>query len=180
MAEFFIADLHFGDPTVISAKRGQRPFRDHAHMIEVIVSEWNALVSEEDTVWVLGDVAKKGWENKLSLLKGQKKLVGGNNDGDIQRLAGTGLFTEIHAVKYLPGMLLTHVPVHPSQVSPRTTNIHGHLHGGHIKDDRYLCVSVDQTGFRPISRTKVEWLLQRSHFERYPIPAPGKAHTVAA
>jgi calcineurin-like phosphoesterase family protein len=50
----------------------------------------------------------------------------------------------------LPGILLTHIPVHPSQLRRGVLNVHGHLHARTINDPRYVCVSLEQTGFRPV------------------------------
>ena len=47
--------------------------------------------------------------------------------------------------------LMTHISVHPSQLDRRTVNVHGHLHARPLDDARYLCVSVEQTGFRPVA-----------------------------
>lgn len=168
--QFFIADLHFGDKSVL--KEPKRPFESLDAMADEVTRRWNELVTDEDIVWVLGDVAKPKELHRVANLKGEKRLVAGNNDGDLMALAQSGLFKEIHGVKYLPGMVLTHVPVHPRQVGQYIANIHGHLHSAHVPHDRYLCVSVDQTGYRPITLEKVQWLLARSYLRRYPMPEP--------
>jgi len=60
------------------------------------------------------------------------------------------------------GMILSHIPLHPDSLSRFGTNIHGHTHqrrvmlapagkyGVPIIDNRYHCVCVEQTDFRPI------------------------------
>ncbi len=154
MTTYFVADLHFGDDayTMKGARPGgspSRPFADAAAMDAALIARWNEVVSDGDVVWVLGDVAKRGHLKKVGLLKGEKRLVAGNRD-PIGEIVASGLFAEVHAVKYLPGMLLTHVPVHPSQLGRAVVNVHGHLHGRAVGDDRFICVSVDQTAFRPI------------------------------
>lgn len=54
MADFFIADMHFGSPYRSYAK--PRGFATVEAMHDAIVSTWRSRVSHEDTVWVLGDV----------------------------------------------------------------------------------------------------------------------------
>jgi calcineurin-like phosphoesterase family protein len=119
-----------------------------------LIRRWNETVGDDDTVWVLGDLGRKPHFRAVAMLKGEKRLVAGNGD-DVAEIARTGLFAEIRAVKFLPGLLLTHVPVHPSQLDYRTSNVHGHLHARVIRSDRYVCVSVEQTDFRPISDDRV-------------------------
>jgi calcineurin-like phosphoesterase family protein len=58
------------------------------------------------------------------------------------------------------GMILTHIPVHESNLYRFGTNIHGHTHTNRVMktdqygveriDPRYQCVCVEQTDFRPI------------------------------
>lgn len=49
------------------------------------------------------------------------------------------------------GVLLTHYPVHPSQVEGRYRgNIHGHLHSKQLPDPIYQCVSAEHTGYKPV------------------------------
>jgi calcineurin-like phosphoesterase family protein len=151
MRTFFTADLHLGDDGYTRKGNGRdpRPFQDASEMDRALITYWNALVRDDDLVWVLGDVAKSGHLHKVSALSGLKRLVAGNRD-PIAEIARTGLFAEVHAVKFLPGLVLSHVPLHPSQLGRGVRNVHGHLHRHPAPDRRYTCVSVDQTGFRPV------------------------------
>jgi calcineurin-like phosphoesterase family protein len=77
------------------------------------------------------------------------------------------------------GLILSHIPVHETQLRRFGTNIHGHLHSGRIMktvrnpkftgawmdsapdtieviDPRYHCVCVEQTDFKPISFDDVQ------------------------
>jgi calcineurin-like phosphoesterase family protein len=47
------------------------------------------------------------------------------------------------------------VPVHPTQLRAGARNIHGHLHARAIDDPRYVCVSLEQTDFRPVPIDRV-------------------------
>ena len=51
--DFFIADTHFGDEGII--KFGHRPFSNSKEMNETLIKNWNEVVTNEDTVWVIGD-----------------------------------------------------------------------------------------------------------------------------
>ena len=51
---FFIADLHFGHKDVIAFDH--RPFRDVEEMEDEMIRRWNARVSNDDHVFVIGDM----------------------------------------------------------------------------------------------------------------------------
>jgi calcineurin-like phosphoesterase family protein len=142
---FAIADLHLGDERVAKA----RGFDDAAAMTETLIARWNQTVSECDMVYVLGDVAKRGHLSPIESLKGEKHLVCGNAD-DLRAVAAVEVFATVCVARWLPGIILTHIPVHPSQLREGCINVHGHLHRASIPDARYRCVSVEQTGFAPV------------------------------
>lgn len=78
---FFISDLHFGHENII--KYDHRPFNSVNEMDDTMISNWNSTVTEEDTVYILGDFS---WRNAketaeiLEKLKGKKNLIIGNHD----------------------------------------------------------------------------------------------------
>jgi len=78
---YFTSDLHFGHQNIISYC--SRPFSSVDEMNDDLVRRWNATVSDEDTIYVLGDVAMGQLEHSLSWvnkLAGTKLLVPGNHD----------------------------------------------------------------------------------------------------
>ena len=82
MARWYTADHHFGHRKVI--EYCNRPF-EHAHAMNVeMVRRWNALVSESDEVWILGDLVwGSSWRTMagcVARLAGRKVLMPGNHD----------------------------------------------------------------------------------------------------
>lgn len=147
--EFFIADLHFGDERVATQRR--LLLQDGQGHDTEIARRWNATVAANDTVYVLGDIgAHRHAIAKLRNLRGNKHLIAGNAD-NLAAIHQANLFASISVARWLPGLLLTHIPVHESQLRPGMTNLHGHLHAKAVSDNRYLCVSVEQIGLAPIS-----------------------------
>ena len=59
---YYIADTHFGLMNVI--RFDNRPFADTTLMDEVLVHNWNERVTEDDTVYILGDAFWKNEENR--------------------------------------------------------------------------------------------------------------------
>ena len=78
---FYISDLHFGHANVI--KFDNRPFENLEEMHNTIITNWNNTVTNEDTVYILGDFCwgvDSAWPQYLEQLKGKKVLVQGNHD----------------------------------------------------------------------------------------------------
>lgn len=160
---FFIGDTHFGHKNIIKfeATREFRRFDSIEEHDEELVRRWNNVVRPGDVVWHLGDFAfgRCGLEI-AGRLNGDKRLVLGNHD---QYGAGEYLkyFSRVVGVRELGDGVLTHIPVHPSQLEYRYKyNIHGHLHTGRVRnglveDPRYVCVSAEQIGLAPISLEEV-------------------------
>lgn len=134
-----------------------RPWDDAEQMTEEMIRWYNELVSPEDRVYILGDVAftRKALDRTLPRLMGRKVLIRGNHDKD-KLSYYSQYFDDIRGVCVKHGFVMTHVPVHPDCMERWGINIHGHLHGNVIKDkfgkpdSRYVNVCVEQTNFRPI------------------------------
>lgn len=116
-----------------------------------LVERWNATVRKDDTVWHLGDVCLGG-RDKLAIvasLNGRKKLVMGNHDA-YPLECYTAHFAKVFGAAEFSDCILTHVPIHPYQLTRYRLNVHGHMHAAKIEgDDRYRCVSAEQTDYRP-------------------------------
>ena len=145
---YVISDTHFSHRKVVEF----RPWPTVEEHDRELVERWNATVKKDDTVWHLGDVCLGG-KDKLSILgslNGLKHLVMGNHDV-YQRDLYTPHFKRIVAAWEWNDCILTHIPVHPYQLDTRyRLNVHGHMHAARIEgDERYRCVSAEQTDYRP-------------------------------
>lgn len=166
-AVFLTSDTHFGHVGVCKFTEADgvtkiRPWTDPEEMDEEMVKRWNETVRPNDKVYHLGDVVINRKALKImSRLNGDKVLIKGNHD--IFRLEEyTPYFRDIRGSHVMNGMILTHIPVHESNLYRFGTNIHGHTHtnrvmmpmlhnrGLEVVDPRYHCVCVEQTDFRPI------------------------------
>lgn len=153
---FVIADTHFGDEAIFLYE--DRPFRSVADADEEMVARWNETVSEEDTVFHLGDFASLSEERcreLLRILHGHKRLVMGNHDRhltpDEWRRLG---FEECYdmPVIYQNWFILSHEPLYISRRMPYA-NIFGHIHGMPLyrtTGPQSACVSVERTDYRPV------------------------------
>lgn len=80
MATYFTSDPHYGHHNVIGFCN--RPFRDVFHMNETMISNWNDIVTPEDTVYILGDFSMSFHyvTTCAPRLLGNKILIAGNHD----------------------------------------------------------------------------------------------------
>lgn len=78
---YYISDTHLGHKNII--RLCSRPFKSVGEMDETIVSNWNAKLSDNDHVYVVGDFSFKGSDppqQYLKRLRGHKHLIIGNHD----------------------------------------------------------------------------------------------------
>ena len=154
MSIFVTADTHWGHQRIceFSVKHGDklRPWDSASDMDEEMIQLWNETVRPKDEVIHLGDVAtdKKGVRT-MRLLHGRKLLIKGNHDR-LPLNVYTPYFYDIMGTFSYNKFVLTHIPVSDHQKYRYRGNIHGHLHSESLPDPWYQCVSVEQTGYRPI------------------------------
>lgn len=151
MAEtYLIGDTHFGHSNILVFEKDHRNFKDITDHDETLIKNWNSVVTLNDTVIHLGDVAFGKFDiTKLNLLNGRKYLVMGNHD-NFARLRP--YFAGLYGVKYgKEGIVFTHIPIHESQFSRFKLNVHGHLHSKSLKDVRYYNVSCEMIGLSPLN-----------------------------
>lgn len=141
---YFTSDLHFGhDKEFIWGERGFQSLKD---MENSIVERWNSMVSDEDTVYVLGDIYMgddKG-NNAIQLLlslKGNIIILGGNHDSQqkVDKLESYGFkieypahFTYKDEKKHKWQFYLSHYPTITATLESDpykcVINLHGHTH----------------------------------------------------
>lgn len=157
--DYFIADTHFGDKGIMQYEN--RPFATADEMDEALIKNWNEVVTEKDTVYVVGDFsAYYNDENKdkeiLGKLKGTKILIMGNHDTHRSPSKWRELgFDECSSlpVVYNGFYLVSHEPMYINQNMPYA-NIFGHVHGSSIYKDfspQSMCVSAERINYTPVS-----------------------------
>ena len=178
------SDSHFGHHNII--EYAGRPFDSADQMDAYMVEQWNERVKPQDHVYHLGDVTmarssnQVEWFTKLiKSLHGHKRLILGNHDhfpvktyvnAGFEKIRGTGAWLG-------NGLLLSHFPVHPSSIGVRSIAcVHGHIHeklspppvirdtdGAKIP---YINVSVEVTGYGPISIDEVQARIRKALSDR--------------
>ncbi len=132
---YYISDLHLGHANVI--KYDNRPFSSVEEMNSVIMKNWNERVKEEDTVYILGDVAfgkENEWPSYLGTLRGKKVLVRGNHDPRSLSETTRSLFSLVVNYTELIDndrlVILCHYPIpfFKNDFSPNSYMLYGHVH----------------------------------------------------
>lgn len=151
---YIISDPHFHHKNM-AIKRG---FSCAEEQDELIVSNWNRVVKKGDVVYILGDITM-GKRNYtiLDQLKGYKKVVLGNHDmGYHVRTLLEHVNSVSGMINYKKEVILTHCPIHPSQLEHRfAVNIHGHVHENSLNDPRYVNVSCEVINYTPVLIDKI-------------------------
>ena len=144
----FYSDPHFSHKSMAQ----HRKFQDEYYHDEYIIDQWNRTVkSKKDLTYILGDITMENsfWYHQLDRLNGRKIVVLGNHDIPkdtpellkyVEKVAG--------AIDY-KGFLLTHVPIHESELQFCRGNIHGHTHERLIDNPKYFNVSAEAIDYRP-------------------------------
>jgi calcineurin-like phosphoesterase family protein len=166
-----VADWHLGQDNMLTWVNEDgtkcRPFDSLDVYHETIIRLHNELVMPEDKVYVLGDaVIKKPVLQLVREFNGKKTLVSGNHDIFSTKEYLAAGFKNVRGIKVLTehAATLSHIPLHPDSLNNRKCgqmiNIHGHTHGyrvqkevggvlRYIDDNRYKCVSMEQTEYKP-------------------------------
>lgn len=176
---FLTADLHLGHEktcTVFEGHDGRplRPFVNADEMDQTIIKNFQARLTKNDTLYVLGDVCidpKNLW--KLHEIPGRKTLIPGNHERlPMSRYLEFFDDVEVYKVFKTSGLykrfVCSHVPMHPDSVTRWGANVHGHLHSDYVRlrpghtdpDPRYLCVSLEQTNYAPLHLDEVRARLE--------------------
>lgn len=163
-----ISDTHFGHANMLTFVRSDgTPVRPgfatvqdiDAHMIE----RWNAVVRPQDHVYHLGDVAlaipSQAAAFIIKSLNGRKRLVRGNHDRYSTNQYVRMGFEEIHGLRMLGDVWLTHAPIHPESMGKCLGNIHGHIHAKPSPAGPYFNVSVEVVNYTPVDVDEI-----RAHF----------------
>lgn len=149
---FVISDLHLGHNNM-ALKRG---FSSAEEQDQTIIDKWNSVVKKNDIVWILGDISMNSrYYHLLDQLKGNKKVVLGNHDLPKYTPSLMKHVNSVCGCYAYKSLLLTHVPVHLSEINYRfKKNVHGHTHDKVILDPRYVNVCCEKVDYTPVEMSK--------------------------
>lgn len=141
---WFSADLHFGHKNILKFNPDTRPWKSVHEMDEALIEQWNKDVSDDDLVFILGDLSFDNVTNTniiLNRLNGSKVLVIGNHDhanmkdlGFRNKFLMTRDVLNVNLISPLTNkpqkVVMFHFPVFEwDQMHRGAYHLHGHVHG---------------------------------------------------
>jgi len=175
---YFCSDHHFYHKNII--KYSGRPFQSVEEMNSTLIKRHNSLVTDEDTVYFLGDFAFASIEKQaaiLSALKGKKHLFLGNHDRNKRAMLSIGFLT-VHNIADLEieghKFRVNHYPFAPHDSSedvryldrrPKREDcswlLCGHIHERWCVRENQINVGVDVWDFYPVPFEKILEIVQK-------------------
>lgn len=156
---FIVSDTHWGHRNMYNfIESDGRPVRITSEGKELsmeegdqlMVDNWNKTVKPEDIVYHLGDVYFGSGYSHLYNLNGRKRLLLGNHDdGKDKHLQS--VFQKIGLWRMFPefNCVLSHIPLHESNMFKVKYNLHGHIHRKANVSPRHLNCSVEVQNYTP-------------------------------
>lgn len=160
MSIWFTSDTHFCHTPII--KYASRPFANIGEMNATLIKNWNSVVKEQDTVYVLGDFGEHTDPKQLldvfNQLNGKKCLILGNNDKFAVFKLPWSLIKPYLEIFYEGRMLvLSHYPMKYlgwNKSYKNSIHLHGHLHSTIPYQEHKplrIDVGVDGWSFHPVN-----------------------------
>ena len=171
--DYFIADTHFSDENII--KYYHRPFTNAEGMDHTMIDNWNNKITDDDTVYLLGDV---GNYKILDILLGHITVICGNHDSYDEMKNYLISNENVEVINYeivKDYCILSHEPLVYLPVDSPYLNIHGHTHIYRYgldkrlwkEGNRYFCVSAEQVNYTPISKEEIANCIMKSEVQFY-------------
>jgi calcineurin-like phosphoesterase family protein len=166
---------HFGHANII--KFVNRPFKTYQEMDQVLIENWNSVVSKGDTVYHLGDVVygrdatQTYTERILNQLNGEIHLILGNHDKTAKSLShkfsSIKLYDEIEVLGQR--IILFHYGLRTWHHDLRGVwHLYGHSHNGLPPYGKSCDVGVDCWNFKPISFAELKVYMDQRPIEKHP------------
>lgn len=168
---YVCSDTHFNHTNILKYEPVSRPFKTIEEMNNTIISNWNSVISENDTVYVCGDMFMGPLDKIkeiLDQLKGKIILVRGNHDtkGRIDFFKENGI--EVKDIDYISYkgrfFILCHFPIASEefinmvrQDNSEVILLYGHIHSKAPKGyvDGTYHVGMDTNNLTPISLEQI-------------------------
>lgn len=170
---FFTSDLHIGHSRIINFTG--RPYNDVKGMNNALISNWNEVVSDDDDIFLLGDIiwsdSSHEFNRLMRKLNGIKHIIPGNHDSKkaLRNLPENCILHDDVVDLYIEGLarsfMLSHYPLYSWQGIQRgVINLHGHIHSGEnshngfdtaFVSNYHYDIGVDNNDYYPIELDKL-------------------------
>lgn len=167
---FFTSDTHYSHANII--KYCNRPFQNINEMNEMMISNHNKMVAQDDIVWYLGDfyMGRDGRAQEyLNRLNGKKHLIIGNHDQVGITLDGWESISDLKEIM-INGqkIVLCHYAMRIWNKSHKGSwHLYGHSHGSLPDDPNALSidVGVDCNNYKPFSMEQIRNIMKKKNWK---------------
>lgn len=163
---FILSDTHFSHKAEFLLKN--RGFSSVEEMDSILINNWNNVVSDNDTVFHLGDVVFQPATRTdivLPQLKGKKVLIMGNHDRGKYL---SKYFDDFYSILEYDIFIFSHIPLNYTELRGRflgKINVHGHIHNGNSSyvDNPFTSINVncEFINYKPIKLNDLAKTLQK-------------------
>lgn len=162
---YYSSDLHFNHANILKFCDKSRLFSSVDEMNKKLIENWNSIVTNEDTVYFLGDFAfgpRGEYQGFFDQLKGKKRLIKGNHDCNTTYNLGWESVNMYYEVKDgSDNVVLFHYPMEDwNRRFHGSYHFHGHVHSSIHVPYRYVknrCdVGVDNFDMKPVTISQVK------------------------
>ena len=162
---YFTADLHLGHNAIIYMQN--RPFDSVEKMNEQLIKNINSFVSNNDTLYILGDLCHRltvEEANKLiKKINGKKILIKGNHDKEFDENLFAGIYDYLEINVEDRDFILMHYPLRSwNKMRKGSIQLHGHIHASEEYNINNLLngiyqydVGVDANNYYPVSAKQI-------------------------
>jgi len=159
--DFFTSDPHLNHKRSIETDHCNRPFNSVEQMNTTIINNWNNKINNNDTVYILGDLAFGNYNQVLDAinsLNGRKILLLGDHDKQIKK--DMSEFIKIDNYIFYKNkdirIALFHWCIRTWQKSHfNSFHLFGHSHGRLNPIGKSWDIGVDNNNFTPLSLDEI-------------------------
>ena len=142
-----------------------RPFENAQEMQDKMIEKWNNKVSNEDTVYILGDFSFKLQKSAaikiLKQLNGKKILIKGNHDNYVGQRdydeCFEGIYDYLQLTEDKTQIILSHYPIWDwAGMYYGSYHLYGHIHDETMPHEyNAYCVSVEHIDYEPVTLEEI-------------------------
>ncbi len=128
-----------------------------------LINRWNSVVTDDDTVFMIGDFSiypKEKTKEICHKLKGEKILISGNHDNNSEEYYYECGFKNVYQYPIIleEFWMISHKPLYLNKNMPYA-NIYGHVHGNEMYvnySNQSFCACVERINYTPISWEQIK------------------------
>lgn len=171
MKTFVTSDIHLFHKNILKFESESRPFSSLDEMHNVIINNWNSKITNDDIVYILGDISFGKLNETVDILvqlNGKKLiLISGNHDNQLVRQESfRTCFSQIFPLLEIKVNGKDYTLCHYPMLSWNKSHINsyqlfGHLHSKWKGNNQQLNVGMDCHNLTPINFDDIPSLLSK-------------------